>query len=180
MGLSLAVSMRLEALDNPWQSHRWVLNSVEADLGQFPQAKKFDLAIGREVISAHQIDENNPDLWVFRGFHIDLFVDEAEGYYLNVSSPEPSWFVMWRLAESEFHPSKEIAMPHRVMLSYNEAGRLLDGGEQVDRFELSGDILKSIEDYVAEYYRPEPKRRIRPASFEGAYRPKEKLSGGSR
>lgn len=180
MGLSLAISMRLEALDNPWQSHRWVLDRVEADLGQFHQPKQFEIAIGHELITAHLIDEHNTDRWVFRGFHIDLFVDEAEGYYLNVSSPEPSWFVMWRLAESEFHPSNEIAIPYRVMLSYNEAGRLLDGGEQVDRFQLSGEILKSIEEYVAEYYRPEPKRRIRPASFEGAYRPGEKLSGGSR
>ncbi|SMC50300.1 DUF3305 domain-containing protein [Polynucleobacter kasalickyi] len=180
MGLSLAISMRCEALDNPWQSHRWVLKSVEADLGQYDQPKKFEVPIGREMITAHQLDQTSADEWVYRGFHIDLFVDEAEGYYLNVSSPEPSWFVMWRIEESEFHPSHEIAIPYRVMLSYNEAGRLLDGGEQVDRFVLSGEILKSIEDYVAEYYRPEPKRRIRPASFEGAYRPKEKLSGDSK
>ena len=180
MGLALAISMRLEAIDNPWQSQRWVLDSVDVDLGQFKQAKKFEIAIGRDVITAHQVDEQNFDNWVFKGFQIDLFVDETEGYYLNVTSPEPSWFVMWRLEEYEFHPSKEIAIPYRVMLSYNEAGRLLDGGEQVDRTMLTGELLKSVQDYVAEYYRPEPKRRIRPASFEGAYRPKDKFTDGSK
>ena len=180
MGLALAITMRLEAMDNPWQSHRWVLDSVEADLGQFKEPMKFQVAIGREIITAHPIDQEDSDRWIFKGFNLDLFVDESEGYYLNVSSPEPSWFVMWRLEEALWHPLKEIAVPHRVMLSYNEAGRLMDGGEQIERFPLSAMILNSVQEYVDEYYRPEPKRRILPASFEGVYRPKDKFSGGSR
>jgi len=180
MGLALAITMRLEAMDNPWQSHRWVLDSVEADLGQINEPMKFQLAIGRETITAHPIDQEDSGRWIFKGFNLDLFVDEAEGYYLNVSSPEPSWFVMWRLEEALWHPLKEIAVPHRVMLSYNEAGRLMDGGEQIERFPLSAMILNSVQEYVDEYYRPEPKRRIRPASFEGAHRPKDPFSGGSR
>jgi hypothetical protein len=115
--------------------------------------------------------------WYFKGIRVNLYLDEAEGYYLNISSPEPSWFVMWRITESDLHPLGEIAVPQRITLSYNEAGRLLDGGEQVDRVLLDKDLLASVKEYVGEYYRPEPKKRIRPASFDGAFRPKDKFSG---
>jgi len=35
MKLKLAVVMRKEFIDNPWQSYRWVLDEVVYDIGQF-------------------------------------------------------------------------------------------------------------------------------------------------
>lgn len=188
MGLALAVSMRLEALDNPWQSHRWEVDQVHVDMGQFNEPAQYEIMIGNGFITAYQLapsdfaEQDKPVLekWLFKGFHLDLFVDEAEGYYLNVSSPEPSWLVMWRMEDCALTQFGQLAIPNRIMLSYNEAGRLLDGGEQVDRMPLPNDILDSVRQYVASYYQPEPKKRARPASFDGANRPKNQIPRGGR
>ena len=95
------------------------------------------------------------------GFTVELFADEAEGYYLNASSGAPVWFVMWRVADED--PSE--ARPEIVTLSYNEAGRLLDAQERVDNVPLPGPLAQWLAAWVAEHYRPEPKQRRRPQSF---------------
>ena len=122
--------------------------------------------------------------WLFTGFDLNLFPDEAEGYYLNVSATTPCWFVMWRLEDdiaryidaqslemAKAEPN--IAVPHRICVSYNEAARLLDGGESVDTIPMSEDHASWLQEYVNENYRPEPKKRHKPASFKGAERSAE-------
>jgi len=52
-------------------------------------------------------------------------------------------------------------IPKRVTVSYNEAGRLLDGGEQVEAVPLPAEIRAWMEPFVAEHYKPEPKRKSR-------------------
>jgi hypothetical protein len=121
---------------------------------------------------------------LFTGFDLNLFPDEAEGYYLNLSATLPAWFVMWRLEEDveRYIDAQSIdlakseptfAIPHRISVSYNEAGRLLDGGESVDSVLLSTEHASWLQEYVNEHYRPEPKKRHRPESFKGANRPVE-------
>ena len=66
-----------------------------------------------------------------------------------------------------------IAIPHRLMLSYNEAARLVDGGESVDTAPLQAEMKSYLAEYVAANYKPEPKKRAKPASFKGANRPAE-------
>jgi hypothetical protein len=95
------------------------------------------------------------------GFGVELFLDEAEGYYLNASSGAPVWFVMWRVADE--NPSE--AAPEMVTLSYNEAGRLLDAQERVDNVPLPAPLAEWLAAWVAEHYQPEPKKRRRPQSF---------------
>ncbi len=57
--------------------------------------------------------------------------------------------------------------PERVTLSYNEAGRLLDAQERVDNVPLPpGARLRLGQAFADAHYRPEPKQRRRPASFE--------------
>ena len=119
---------------------------------------------------------------MFTGYELDLFLDEAEGYYLNVSATKPCWFVMWRLEEdieryieAQSVPlarsEAAIAVPHRICVSYNEAARLLDCGESVDTIPMIDEHASWLQEYVNENYRPEPKKRHKPASFKGAERP---------
>jgi hypothetical protein len=71
---------------------------------------------------------------------------------------------MWRMDEID---GVEVAVPKSVTLSYNEAARLMDGGEQVDTVPLPEDMIALVAGFAAEHYRPEPKRKRRKPSFEG-------------
>jgi hypothetical protein len=93
---------------------------------------------------------------------VTLFPDEAEGYYLNASSEVPSVFVSIRSDEAGGDP-----YPFQATLSYNEAARWMDGGEKVERAPLWPELAGWMGAWVEENYRPEPKKRQRPRSFEG-------------
>jgi hypothetical protein len=108
---------------------------------------------------------------VFGPFDISLFKDEAEGYFLNTSSGDPRAFVMWRLGDGGMEGEPEVKS---VTLSYNEAARLMDAQERVDTVALPAVFRGWLEGYVAEHYRPEPKKKRARASFV-APRDKDKL-----
>src|SRR4051812_16554508 len=97
--------------------------------------------------------------WLHPGFRLELHRDEAEGYYLNVSGPAPSVFILWRMDEDR-------GLPLEVTVSSEEAGRWLDGGHSVDRVGMPPEIFAWVGDYVEHNYRPEPKKRIKPRSFK--------------
>ncbi len=96
--------------------------------------------------------------WLHPGFKLVIHRDEAEGYYLNVSSQRPSVFVLWRMEE-------EQALPLDVTASSEEAGRWLDGGHSVDRVAMPAAIFAWLGEWVENNYRPEPTKRIKPRSF---------------
>ena len=143
--IPIAVVMQRRALQNRWQSEVWeplgvILNHAEAG----------DPSL--------LVEEGGVAQWLHPGFELKLFRDEAEGYYLNVSSDEPRVFVMWRMEDA-------LAVPKFVTVSYNEAGRLMDGGEQVETVAMPAELMAWVGGYVEENYRPEPKKRSRPKSF---------------
>ncbi len=96
------------------------------------------------------------------GFTLELFRDQADGYYLNLSTGTPVWFVVWRIDDAD--PS--LAWPETVSLSYTEAGRWLDAQERVDNVPLQAELVPWLQAYTDEHYRPEEKKaRRRPQSF---------------
>jgi len=179
--MRFAVLMRKQFVNNPWITYRWVPQEVLPDFSESsPEAGKPKDRIIGHFLSRDEQGES----WQFSGYELNLFPDEAEGYYLNVSSPNSCWFVMWRLEEDieryveaqSFELAKtevSFAVPHRICVSYNEAARLSDGGETVDTVPMSDEHASWLQDYVNEHYRPEPKKRHRPESFKGANRPAE-------
>jgi len=88
---------------------------------------------------------------LFDGCAIELHRDEAEGYYLNLIAPRPKVFVMWRMHGDE-------PRPHSVTVSYHEAARLLDAGEQVDAVAMPAGMAHWVWGFVEQHYRPEPKK----------------------
>jgi hypothetical protein len=60
---------------------------------------------------------------LFPGYHVQLSRDEAEGYYLNLTSPEPKVFILWREVDG-------MARPQMLTVSYGEGTRWADSGEQ--------------------------------------------------
>jgi hypothetical protein len=136
-------------LANRWATEQWRVGAVE------PEHRG---AVG--IACERLADQGNIERWRCSGLAIELARSEAEGYYLNISSPEPKAFVVCRTAEPGTEGTAELRA-HLVTVSYNEAGRLLDGGEQVEAVALHPAILAWMQPFVAEHYRPEPRRKAR-------------------
>jgi hypothetical protein len=64
---------------------------------------------------------------------------------------------MWRMRE-------EIACPEALTVSSPEGARWMDSEENVAGVALPPDLLPWIFEFVAEYYKPEPKKKVRYAS----------------
>jgi hypothetical protein len=148
---SLTVAVLIERLLKPtaWEDWRFRIADVVVDEGQF----------GGEARTLR--DDGRCRQTLFPALPVALHRDEAEGYYLNLTSGGPVWFVMWRIDDED----ASRAWPELVTLSYNEAGRLLDAQERVDTVALPADVRGWLQDYTDANYRPEPKQRQRPASF---------------
>ena len=65
---------------------------VEGPLGKLEWEHRPEVAIA--------IDDATRTQWSVTGHAIELNHTESEGYYLNLSSPQPKVFVMWRSAEA--------------------------------------------------------------------------------
>lgn len=152
--LEVAVVMRREKLDNPWQSHRWVLHDVALHDPAFGDAPRL------------LVDDGRVQHWLHPGFTVQLHRDDAEGYYLNVTTPAPCWFVMWRMEEAPSIADEPIAKPQIVTLSYHDAGRWLDAQETVEQVPAPAEVVDWMREFAQAHYVPEPKKRKRPASFQ--------------
>ena len=148
--LRVAVVLERERQPNAWEDWRHALVEVVRDDGGFggsPQVLRDD---GRLRRTLHP------------GLALRLHRDEGEGYYLNLSSGAPVWFVVWRSDDED----ALRAWPEQVTLSYNEAGRRMDAQEKVDNTPLQSELREWLQAFTDEHYKPEPKRRKRPASFQ--------------
>jgi hypothetical protein len=153
--LAVDVIMARIPLANRWASERWQPLAVEV------ATPRFDTPAARDVVpgTGRSIPEGvDGDRWRCMGFEIELHSTEAEGYFLNLSAPDPRIFVMWRFFEDGSMPR---ARPVLVTVSYNEAGRFMDGGEQVDGVPMVPSIAEWIRAFVGVHYKPEPRRKVR-------------------
>ncbi len=146
---AICVVMEKVAIDNRWQPFKWQPSGILPDDGSRSGAVNLGEREGLMQV-----------LWP--GFVLQVFPDEAEGHYLNVTAPEPRVFVMYR-----FDEQTTDAFPHSVTLSYNEAARWMDAQEKVDGVAMPAEIFAALSDWVRDNYKPpEKKQRIRPKSFE--------------
>jgi hypothetical protein len=144
---SVDVVMDRIALDNRWASEQWLPSAVEP------------VAEGRTAVQPPQRVVHDPrrTSWRFPGLAIEMHPSEAEGLFLNLTSGKPVAFVMWRMHED----GEPAARPLIVTLSYNEAGRFMDGGERVDSVPLAEPLREWLAAFVAAHYKPEPKKKVR-------------------
>ena len=186
-GLTVAVVMRRERLSGAaakWISWRWVLDDVvphdrlclpegiagpfrledatDAEGGDIADRTDAETGSGGAVTAAGEVAAD--EYWMFPNFRVELFRDDAEGLYLNLTTPRPCFWVLWR-HEHESDPAA-LPQPQVVTLSYHDAGRWLDAQERVDQVPAPGDVVDWTRAFVAEHYHPEPKRRRRPQSFQ--------------
>lgn len=144
----VVVIMQRTPLANRWSDEQWAATAVEFD----------DEATGAHARCMGE--HGSGTRWRCPGLEVELHRVEAEGYYLNVSTSEPKAFVLWRMAEPG-EVAEPRARPLIVTLSYSEAARFLDAGEQVDAVPMPAAMLAALRAFVAAYYRPEPHRKVK-------------------
>ena len=152
-GLDVAVVMRRVKQDNRWQPFRWELADVvpqEATFGSEPRR-----------IFADEREER----WLHPSMRVELYADDAEGYYLNATVDTPCWFVLWRMEETATVAEEPIPRPEVVTVSYHDAGRWLDAQETVEQVPAPPEVVTWMRDFAEAHYVPEPRRRKRPESF---------------
>src|SRR3970040_986886 len=110
---SVAVIMERVRLNNRWATEKWEAIGVVLD---FQQQGSHERVI---------VDEDNLTQVLFPPMKLKLERAEAEGYYLNITSPQPKVFVLWRMRD-------EVARPELLTVSYNEGTRWADSGENVE------------------------------------------------
>ena len=171
--LPVDVVMRREPVTGPmarWQNWRWVLADV------LPAGEPSDVPVRAPQPVADAPQEVQPlpgaavvegaRYWLFTGLHVTLFRDDAEGLFLNLNSPQPCFWVVWRADEEQPLDDGPMAVPQIVTLSYHDAGRWLDAQEKVDQVPASPEVVAWLRSFVAEHHQPEVKRRQRPESFK--------------
>ena len=155
--IDVAVVMRRERIEGAasrWQTWRWVLHDVvqaEPGFGNSPRLL---------------FKNDSEERWLHPDFRVKLLETDAEGYYLNVTTQAPCWFVLWRMEEEAALADEPIAIPQIVTLSYHDAGRWLDAQETVEQVPAPPDIVAWLQAFVDEFHVQELKRRKRPESFK--------------
>ena len=152
--LDVAVIMRRERIDNRWQPWRWTLEDVVLQQPAFGTDAR---------LLVQSADEQR---WLHPNFRVELLVTDAEGYYLNVTTEKPCFWVVWRMEEEPVLAEAVIAVPTIVTLSYHDAGRWLDAQENVEQVPAPAAVVQWLQAFVDENHVLETKRRQRPESFK--------------
>jgi Protein of unknown function (DUF3305) len=163
--VQVAVVMERIAQPNRWEDWQHRVVEVIADDGAF----------GSEARKLH--DDGKVSQWLHPGFKVELFADECKGYFLNLTSGQPVWFVPWRLDEGD--PS--IARPVAVSPSYIVADRWLSADEKVDSVPLQSELCEWLRVFTNANFTVDEPRRQRAQSFlspEERAAQARKLAGG--
>lgn len=141
----LAVVMERSLLADRWDTEKWETKGVLPD--PLPAGSP-EQVIFRGARTTQ---------FLFPGLELTLRRDEAEGYYLNITSRQPKVFILWRKDD-------EIARPRFITVSFSEGARWMDSGEHVDGVSLPVELLPWIGEFVEKNYQPEPEAERRYAS----------------
>ena len=140
----VAVLVEYQAVHgNRWVDGRWLVTGVVA--GERLAAD----GIHRKRV--HSSEAGQQYLW--SGLSIELHKDDAESYYYNLISDNPSAFVI--CSEEQGEPLQ----PFIVTLSYGEATSYMETDVRVERVEMPAELYRRLEQYVLANYVPEKKKK---------------------
>jgi hypothetical protein len=160
--LQVAVVMERVAQPNQWQDWQFRLVEVVPDEGTF----------GREPRRLH--DDGKTSRWLYPGFKVELFADECKGYFLNLTSGRPAWFVSWRVDDVD--PSRINLTA--VSVSYIEADRRMTAEESVENVPLEPELCEWLRLFTNEHFRPDTGRKVRAMSFLSPAERERHAAGG--
>ncbi len=140
---SVIVEMRqrpVTGVASRWATHQWAIASVREAAPDLEQAA--DTLVDTDAVAV-------------AGLNVELHKSEGEGYWLNLNSPAPCVFVMWR------QESGEMPVPWVATVSYNEAGRMLDAGEKVENLPMSEPMRAWLQEFTDAHYVPEVRKKVK-------------------
>ena len=148
--LPVAVLIQRLAAPNRWEDWQFKLLEV------VPATNAND-AVGKTMLD----DDGRQSRWLHSGFGVQLFADECKGYFLNLTSGQPSWFVSWRPVEQD--PSQvEVTA---VSVSYIEADRRMFAEEHLESVPLPPELCEWLQEFTNQHFKPESARKVRAQSF---------------
>lgn len=147
--IDVAVVLERTAQPNAWQDWSFrVLEVVPAEAAFGTQPR---------IV----FDDGKVSRWLYPGFSLELFTDECKGYFLNLTSGNPCWFVSYRPVDEDPSMMEVTA----ASVSYIEADRRLFAGEQVESVPLAPELCEWLQDYTNRHFVPDEKRKVRAMSF---------------
>jgi hypothetical protein len=147
--IQVAVVMERVAAPNIWEAWHFRPVDVVPDEGVFGDVPR------------RLVDDGKVSRWLFPGFAVELFPDECKGYYLNMTSGHPSWFVSWVV------DGGDGSMPTLtgVSVSYIEGDRRMASEEHVETLPLADELCEWLRLFTNAHYQPETRRKVRAMSF---------------
>ena len=147
--IQVAAVIERVAQPNAWQDYAFRLLEVVPDEGVFGQAPR----------CLH--DDGKHSRWLYPGWTVALFVDECKGYFLNLTSGRPVWFVFWVPDEAD---TSRVSVTG-VSLSYIEADRRMTAEEVVENLPLEPELCEWLRLFTNQNFRPDTGRKVRAMSF---------------
>lgn len=162
--IGLAVVIERTAAPNRWEDWKFRLVAVVPDpmSPAAPSLQTVEAGQVDQAPAAQLVATNGPHTqWLYAGLRLELFPDECKGYFLNLTSGNPGWFVSWVVAEND--PSQiEIT---GVSVSYIEADRRMFAEERVETVPLPSELCEWLRLFTNQHFRPDSARKVRAASF---------------
>ena len=148
--IGVAVLMDRIAAPNRWEDWGFRLVEVIPD------------ALGESVSTPRLVEtEGSRTRWLHPGFTLELFPDECKGYFLNLTSGRPAWFVSWMPSAND---TSQIDITS-VSVSYIEADRRMFAEERVENVALQPELCEWLRLYTNQHFKPEGQRKVRAQSF---------------
>jgi hypothetical protein len=147
--VQVAVVIDRVAQPNAWEDWSFRLAEVLPDEGAF----------GSVARCLH--DDGKHSRWLYPGLRVELFPDECKGYFLNLTSGRPVWFVFWVIDPDD--PS--LLNLTGVSVSYIEADRRMTAEEVVENVPLEPELCEWLRVFTNTHFRPDTGRKVRAMSF---------------
>lgn len=131
-------------------------------LGVLPAEGK---STGVSCTSIYQCDSS--EQFLFEGYCIELFADDAESYYANLTGRQPGVFVVCEQEEED-----DALHPLLVTVSYDEMASYVEVDTPVFDLPIPPPIYEWVEGWVLENYQPQKKhKRVRKEWADETWKP---------
>lgn len=152
---SFSVSVIVEfhkTRDNRWEDGYWQVSGVVAGNEAVDE--------GARTRHLHAATEGEQYLW--SGLRVQLHRDDAESYYFNLVSDNPSVFIICT------REAGQAPRPYIATLSYGEASSYMETDELVESVDMPAELYRWAERFVLKHYVPEKRKKRKRENWKAA------------